>query len=153
MMSYETIDWNAEALRVARAFGVEGEFRDGGFYDKKYLSVGEHYEAIPFTGAGYGELFSVVYTFDQMQFEVWNTWNHTRTDCHIGYDGSFSDGLSTLDKKKFPIAHRYPLARALFHLDLLTPEVEEALQVSVSAHEKMEWTMGYEARLKAAEVG
>ncbi len=36
------------------------------------------------------------------------------------------------------------LARVLFNLGLLTPEVEAALEVSITAHEKLGWAREYE---------
>ena len=43
-----------------------------------------------------------------------------------------------------PVKANLTLAKGLFYLDLLTPEVEDLLQLSLSEHEKLEWMLEYE---------
>jgi len=44
------------------------------------------------------------------------------------------------------------LVKGLSHLSFLTPEVQEALEISVSAHQQIEWALEHERRMQADSI-
>lgn len=137
--TYDTIDWQAEAQRVKRAFGVEGEceFRL------------ENYERLLYEDGDEGMIYQpkiaenlyvqAAWTDSDRYFLIHQCHGHKSTSIGIWDTGVLNDSPNDL-------TYAVPLARALFHLDLLTPEVETALQVTISHHEKLEWLREYEER-------
>lgn len=151
--TYETMDWDAEAKRVAAAFGLdmtaEYEFREFPEENPQTMllrQIGAPKIVLPtrpetsfeyFIGAK-GRIFVLSNNGNPNNGPVGA---RAMTLASLYWDG-------TIDITPFQLDSRYSeiLARALFHLDLLTPEVEQALQVSVSAHEKIEWGRECEKR-------
>ena len=138
-MTYETLDWPSEAERVALAFGVVGEceFQNTGLtHSLKFIDQngtaqpvlrgeGEYVAAVEYSAAG--RRFSASRNYISLDSEA-------ETRIHIGWDGSVRRVSLWLGEADF-------LAKALYHLGLLTPEVEAALKVSISSHQKAEWAL------------
>jgi len=132
-MNFESMDWEAEAQRVAAAFGVEApcqflEFDSNqrllyvqGFTSRIWL---KHTQTLYLTAfyAQNGRLFTITQGYGDS------------AELFIGWDGS-------VDRRPWFYDHNPIIARALFYLDLLTPEAEEALCISVSAHDRLEWML------------
>ena len=150
MQGYETMDWEAEAKRIARAFGVEGEC---------HFEVPQHdppaqggSQRIPQTGfrtlrlknGDYARLANGVHFWcDYRRGAGRNYWLRASLHSRLGIKVAWGGQLA------FQIDD-YTLAPALtkgsFHLGLLTSEIEAALKANVTAHEKLEWTREYEER-------
>ena len=133
--SYETLDWEAEAIRMARAYGVKVEcaFIETR-YGKDFIDIATRKKAEISEGvvgtAGYSPSNRFYTVRSRSSWTVIQlSWLGEVQSAHVGKD--------------FEVA---ALARAFFHLELLTPEVEAALSVSITAHEKLEWAREYEER-------
>ena len=135
-MNFETMDWEAEAERVRHAFCAN--------------------DLIPFHKSASGctiEIqtpqggLSMQYGEDGRYFALQGQ-EQIPTEISINWDGTL-DGQAVCGPETQ--ADSDFIAKGLFHLDSLTPEVEAALQVSISNHQKLEWQLEYEARLKAAK--
>jgi len=146
-MNFETIDWEAEALRVSRAFEVEEECEffviPPDWYD---LEKGETRELLHDFGLeqhnveALGEFeLTVNYSPESRFYGLESLDTGEAAVISIQWDGSLPRRVYRHKPTKF-------LVRPLFHLDLLTPEVEAALGVSISANQKLEWTQEYKAR-------
>lgn len=131
-MTYETLNWELEAQRVARAFGVEGECDWHIHNEDRRLFLADTSPYVPYVPFSCSEI-AIAYARSGRDF------HNASSYLVIGFDGKIhvNEGAEKFGK---------PLARALFHLDLLSPAVESALGVSISHHEKLEWTLEYEAR-------
>jgi len=149
-MNFETMDWDAEAQRVQRAFGIEPscEFvllrENGG----RWFTVRDREEGeIIYGSLICGPLFiSVNYYQNYMSFCVGMANlddEPPMTSLKLGYDGN---DIFVYELSKNHPEYALLISRALFYLDLISPEVEAALQLSITAHQKLEWTLEYEAR-------
>jgi hypothetical protein len=134
-MAYETLNWKHEANRVAAAFGAEGECEFVEFDAGQRLLQWRGWSRIYLAGSLY---FGALYDGEGRLFSVTEGYTDA-AEIFISWDGS-------VNQRPWFYKHNILLARALFHLQLLTPEVEGALNVSVTAHDKLEWTLNYRER-------
>jgi hypothetical protein len=136
-MTFETMDWEAEAKRVARAFGlltctVASELHQGGVCYRANDTTNEFNVSCKYTSR---------YQCFELERVDKNIIGLNSSTIYLNWEGSV--------RTAHPDAQTTPeLAKGLFHLDLLTPEVEAALQVSISNHQKIEWALEYEENLK-----
>jgi len=144
IMTPETIDWPLEARRIRQAFGLQGLCLFKPWYEGARQFQMDGNSLVPL---GDNAKLFVAYE-GVMKFTIWRSNGFdpsigldraSELDTYIGltYDGKVRG-------QTFAGRYSNTLAKGLFHLDLLTPEVEAALKVSVSAHEKAEWTLEYE---------
>lgn len=146
-MNLGTMDWELEAVRVAGAFGVAEECE---FRNKSNSGADDEFEERLFCLKN-AELplvnefkMSVTYMKTRRIFVILNPQNHCVGQVFISWQGqSMFGGFGSFGK--LPL-----MTRALFHLGLglLTPEIEAALNVNISAHEKAEWLLEFETRCK-----
>jgi len=145
-MDYETIDWEAEAQRVARAFGLSEKcyFREQVPPATSSSRLYYHDLCWKDTKGGYefpdgsGVIFICVYV--------------KQIGVRYGFEREYGRANTSflLNWKSKPIVRGNDavlvplLAKGLFHLGLLTAEVETML--NVSNHEKLEWAREYEER-------
>ena len=136
-MTYETMDWETEAKRLMAAFDLKDECRfvSGGIcMDLKYLNTYKW----PTTSDG--DELMCVYTSGDISSRGFSIQNDLAyADVYFDYNGELISHASSANE--FPV-----LIRAFHYLGFLTPEVEAELQVSTSHHQKLEWTLEYEAR-------
>ncbi|RYZ62631.1 MAG: hypothetical protein EOP09_18600 [Proteobacteria bacterium] len=146
-MTFETMDWEDEAKRVAAAFGLEPtvHFEDGDAQDLKTLYWGDRGDANDIHMRD-GLMFIANYSTDCRFFEILGTSVSFDSWIEIGWDGEI--GVPVPPKR---MAYAMHLARGLFHLGLLTPKAEVDLQVTTTFHQKLEWTREYDARVGAME--
>ena len=142
-MTFETMDWEAEAQRVALAFGVEAKCR----FVKSNLN-----ETMTFRPTTDGQDVKVpdgsVRVYYQSKVRSYQIFASNEVNAAVRFIAS--GGVRTrIVPRDCPAVE--PLARGLFYLNLLTSEVEASLQVAISAHQKAEWTLEYAKRLAAAE--
>ncbi len=139
-ITFETMDWEAEAKRVSLAFGVEEKCR----FVKSSLN-----ETMTFRPLTDGQDVKVpdgsVRVYYQLKVRSYQIFASSKISVAVRFITS-GGVITRIVPKDCPAVK--PLARALFHLDLLTPEVEAALKVNISAHQKIEWTLEYEERCK-----
>jgi hypothetical protein len=165
-MTYETIDWDAEALLVARAFGcdedcrfeekLDGEPVKSGLGNERYLcwKIAEEGQEWILKLKGLAEYWNHWYWFPELEEVAFRcTYNKDYgrhfiispshetgdTSIEIGWDGDCGCGIG--DK-----ALAIRLAKGLFRLGLLSHGTEAELKVTISAHEKLEWVREYEER-------
>lgn len=144
-MTYETMDWEAEAKRVAAAFGVTSEciwIDLGSKGNKKLVSLdaAECKYGIPISEDAYA---LIEYSRKWRYFEIFD--GYPDISIYINWQGVVWDEPDV-------IQHSDTISKALFHLSLLTPEAEASLKVAISHHQKLEWTLEYEARLAAQGI-
>lgn len=136
-MTYETIDWEAEAKRVAKAFGIKGECV---WIDVRKQAV--QLVALDDLVCKYGipiseDAYAVVqYSKGSRFFQIFD--GSPDVGIFINWQGAVWESDV--------IAHGDTLAKALYHLSLLTPEVEQALGVTIDAHTKLEWELEFAGR-------
>jgi len=143
---YSSIDWIAEATRVAQAFGVEGECH---WNDSQPVGLHRKLKSngnTPVVNSGHFLDYFMCLTGPFIR--IWQTENGdeygnlgTQIEANLNTSNSRFTIYGNPDKAFLLI-----FARALFHLNLLTIEVENALCVIISATEKMEWGREYEER-------
>ena len=137
VMDYETIDWDAEALRIARAFGVEAPLRfRRKIKDSKIrhdLLSGSHTHIVVHETLR----LTVNYKPHCLHFKL--HYGDVATAVTIGYNGMV--GQATVESK-----YSNQLAKGLFHLGLLHHDTIEILGWSISEHDKLEWLLEYEER-------
>jgi len=149
--TFETLDWELEARRLNAAFGIEGEFR-AAFDDEpsgpKWLIKTIGSDAMP-------NMFIV-------NAEFWVSFYYDRKNRYFTVGKIPRQSPTSFPNKKFilnwagtqfrvqgsqiDIEGHWIIAKGLYHLGLLTDEIETAMQVAVSAHQKIEWTLEYESR-------
>jgi len=137
-MDFETIDWEQESQRVARAFGIEEQCHfvmENDLVTRK-LYVGEE----PYIFVSRTKLIGVDYFELGHTFQAVNP-RRTKAEAFVSLDWGVSILMSQPEAELSPL-----LAKPLFHLGLLTPEVEAALKVTITAHQKLEWALEYERR-------
>lgn len=151
-MTYETMDWEAEARRIAWAFEVKTECK----FRQKIKSYGEKRILLSCgrNNVAIDENWNLYATYKPGG--MWFRMEHSAFLTGVGWVSSGAMWVSLDWNRKVLDAgpdHEYSelLVRALFRLDLLTQEIETALESSVTAHQKLEWQLEYEARLKATE--
>jgi len=166
---YETMDWDAEAKRVARAFGTRPPVQFAPLYDDSaalfrcLLTISDE----PSMYIPISPVLSILVSYHspaqfahgRKYFQVHRTGTmiegHSMAseNIELNWDGSVSADHLSLHQTKSSFRddrrwhnHRYNcvLSRGLFHLNYLTPEVESLLGVSISHHQRMEWTLKYE---------
>lgn len=140
-MNYETIKWQDEARSVARAFGVKCEC---------YFAPDENEHVLRHDETGWlpgndETWVSVRYKASHRDFMLVK--ERKTIGIEISYDADPAGtriyaGVSKTDNLELQIY----LTRTLFYLDLLTPQLEAALQLSISHHQKLEWAMEFENR-------
>ena len=140
-MDFETMDWKAEAERVARAFGVEGKCFFRAEYEEYVLRsvdrANKDYFKQPLIQPRVYLL--ATYEAEGQYFEIYNPAAGQSTTIIIG---------DTIDLNRFSgdLFFANEMARALYKLDLLTPEIEAMLKVNISAHQRLEWALEFESR-------
>ncbi len=132
-MTFERIDWEAEALRVASAFGIEFPCQFLEFDSDQRLLYLQGFTSRIWLRKEGALYLTALYDQKGRLFTVSESYADS-AEIFIGWDGS-------VDRRPWFYDHNLLIARALFYLDLLTPEVEAALLVSVSAHERLEWLL------------
>jgi len=135
------MNWKYEAKRIAAAFGAEGRcvFKDTKA-GKQLLGDSE-------------EWIEVAQNGDVWEFCFMYIDHLTRIDIRNRHN---LKAMLTLDHRgeivnlwKHGLESR--LVKPLVNLGILTDEIEEALGATVTATERLEWAMDYEARLKPAK--
>jgi len=131
---YSLVHWEAEEKRIILAFDIE---KNSGFTRLSSYRV--------FEGK----------TFDNLFIRLMKRLGNTHY--HIHRQGSvLSDSHIMLDEQGVIVHingsnYMKPLAKGLFFLGQLTPQNEKTLNVTISAHEKMEWALEYKNRVKTYE--
>jgi len=143
--NYETLDWELEARRVAKAFEIEKEC----YFYSVIESNGEECRWLRLKGEDSPLLFNrhawfnIRYTREYRGFYVvvpdlkWAV-----LEVEFSWNGELIESI-------FTDYHALKIARGLFRLGLLTPAIETelwALMTNNSAHEKLEWKLEYEAQ-------
>jgi len=137
-MNFETVDWELEARRVAAAFGIaQGtcKFHLNSASDEQFE---ERCLLLKNGGSANGDGFvlDIIYTRLSRYFAMCDNATGDLARVHILWNGE----LRYVKYEMAPLLAE-PLARALDHLDLLTPEIEAELKISVSAHQKIKWVI------------
>jgi hypothetical protein len=146
---FETTDWEVEAKRVVQAFGVKrrcafkkmGESRLAGMYLRD--------KPLPFPDEPETTKLRLIVEYNRTE-RRFTVWGHAgpkefmkvsrRTQIVLDWDGAVISSWLVYHDAGLPDDSEL-LARGLFFLDLLTPEVEATLKVNVSQHQKMEWAL------------
>jgi len=147
--TFETLDWNAEARRVARAFGVTEECHFHTYVENEPIENGDgDYPYLRLTlkdGLTEPTIFcrddvALLCEYDE---DIGRSYYVYAEKGVTGIRMEWDESLASLikDSTLLPL-----LAKGLFYLDILTPEVEETLKITVTAHEKLEWAREYEQR-------
>lgn len=131
-MTYKTIDWVAEAERVRRAFGIEEECEFKFNRNRMELKHNNWWPEVN------GAIIFISFFDDRKSFAVCD--DRESSSCAI-FTEKEPDVFRSNSEVSAP-----QLAKALCHLSLLTAEVETALGVSISAHQKLEWELEYAER-------
>ncbi len=133
-MTLETIDWELEAERVKRAFGLKGEARFKLWYDLARQFQLDGNSLVPL-----GESEQLIIAYEGvMKFTLWR---NGEFDTYIGIDFEGKRRGQT-----FAGRGCHTIAEGLFHLGLLTPEIEAALGMDISHHQRAEWILEYDER-------
>jgi len=178
-MDYETLDWDAEAARIIRAFGISQpvQFLDEGLNEGrkphlfKYLRTLDDDPTIYLSIPADLEMDVTYHSPKQKPqqlplglkfFRVFRAGTMIegtsmyQAKVELNWDGSVSSDFYQFQKQKnsFYIPSGYfglaqVLAKGLFHLDLLSPEVEDVLELNITAHQKLEWALEYDSRMNA----
>jgi len=146
-MLTEPPDWELEAQRISAALGMEtGKFKENTDFLATYVRR-PAFEPRYLTFRRDGIKLEIVYN----DSERWFTVDKDAPDFDV-YEGDYlgSTVVLTYDGMGYRIynvgQYASELARMLFKLDLLLPEIEAGL--GISAHEKLEWMVEREERLK-----
>ncbi len=143
-MTFETIDWEAEAQRLALAFEIdtrcvfrpftyhESEIKGMHFWPEwrnKYalLSCGNH--------------FSASYNSEYKTYSCHRNENDWEA-LHLTFSWN-DDFMGSQVVRQSPLS----FARGFVRLNLFTPEIELILQAPISAHDKLELRLQYQERL------
>jgi len=147
-MDFETLDWELEARRVKAAFGVKSECK---FYEftthegleRRFQIRDGNEETLAENLLVSGESLRVYYAQGERFYEITN---RDRRRAHITFWDEQTIFVSP------PLSHVrwgglfHLLIKGVYYLDLLTPHIETELEISISAHEKLEWKLEYEER-------
>ena len=134
-------DWDTEASRIARAFGV---VESCGFYGPRHLkmlllkdfSQDAYIQQIPL---GNELLLNVCYNTAYRLFQLTNTDRTAFTEAMLLWNGD----VHARNYQELTAARRF--VKALFSLGLLTPEIEENLGITPTHHEKLEWQLEFDS--------
>lgn len=141
--------WNLESNSIRCAFGLQEDC----FFEAQYRNRQTHFVLRQSAWAKYPS-FPYHYRDDKLRFQakyfvidrLFTLWaDGVDTQIRIYPDAAFLTERSTLEFAP-------QMAEGLFKIGLLLPFVEEALKYSPSAHERLEWTLEYNARLEALKV-
>lgn len=130
-MTYETIDWDAEAKRISDAFGL---------CDGVFVKAFDESTQKTFIN-GWLTKERVIYDTDFRCYEYYD-FPSNPTRIYLNWQGKvcFSPKIG---RDGGPLI----VGKALFRLGLLSDEVAEIL--GISAHQKIEWELECHARLEA----
>ena len=148
-MTYETMDWEAEAKRVAKAFNVLSAcYFD---YDPDEAKCDLCSRPAQTTASVFlTDWHQLRSSYDRDEGRLFEIHKGTSNVFILIYwDGDVNQSWgknSDLTPGYFELINM--LAKGLFHMDLLTIEVEAHLQTSITVHQKLEWTLEYEERCK-----
>ncbi len=139
-MDYETMDWEAEAVRVAWAFDVKTECK----FRQKVKRFGEWRILL---SCGRNDVtirddlrLYVTYKPQSMWFKLEDkTTSLSWTWVTLDMNGRMVDAGTT---------HEFSdrMVKGLCRLGLLTPEIDAALESGATAHEKLEWALEFVER-------
>jgi len=141
-MTSEIINWELEAKRVGLAFGLTWPC-----WFVRYGDANKTYQLITTKSGEWHELIGQ----DEIQLHIRYTkdgrWYYLKDSSQQSLM-RFCRQLNHFTYSAIPFLpdHSKIFVRALFKLDLLTPQVEECLGITISTHEKLEWTLEYEQR-------
>jgi hypothetical protein len=150
-MNYETMDWEAEAIRVARAFGIKEkcEFRferlRNGTRMSAFKQMSLYIEATASKPSlPWGDVLHASCDNDGRTYDA-----IAKSSSDFNLVISFEwDGELMIAELVDNYAYVDLFAKGLFHLGLLTEEVEAELKIYITAHQKLEWALEYEERIK-----
>jgi len=140
-MDYKTLDWEIEAQRVMKAFGIVEpcEFKPeavGVETDMVLRMIGTDLSpALP-----WGERLGVYYGTRDRLYQAYEDDRHTVSFiASIDWEGKLTAPFYVIENALF-------FAKGWLYLGLLTAEIEQALEVRITAHEKLEWALEYEVK-------
>ncbi len=143
------MDWGVESQRVTRAFGVKRRCVFKKMEESWLISMYLRDQPLALSDEAEKTKLRLIveYNLHERRFDVWG---HSgpkafikaarRTQIVLGWDGTVISSWLIYHDARLPDDGEL-LARGLFFLGLLTPEVEAALKVSISQHQKMEWAL------------
>jgi len=137
-MDYDSIDWEVEAKRVARAFGIEEQCQF--VLDNDLVSRSLYVGDDPYFYLSSEAIVRVDYFDLGRSFQTMNP-RQAKAVLFVSIDW---DGFILMSQAEFKLS--LLLSKPLFHLGLLSPEVEAALKLTITAHQKIEWARQYEER-------
>lgn len=143
VLNFFTIDWALESLKVTQAFDVRESCIFGPKWgtDRTAMEYSPVLEPLRFCHIK-DALLSITYRPYSRSFTIQGQGRNGRIAQIMWID---EQPISSVGDAEYSLW----LAKGLFHLDLLTLEVEQALALSVSHHERLEWQLEYELRLAA----
>jgi len=132
-------DWGAEAALMMRAFGVTEECQFFGPHKMKMLLLKDHPHDDEKGEIPIGDFWlRVIYNTDSRLFQLRDADRSLVIAARLLWNGD----LYTRNKRER--AAEQLMAKGLFNLGLLTPEIEEKLRLTLTLHEKLEWQMEWE---------
>ena len=123
-MNFEITDEDAEAKRVQLAFDLE-RFR------------------FPIDVLVPSEKFYLTVEY-KPHFRYFKVTDKQTTNIDYADIKLHSNGMTEIEVTSDECS--FELARGLFLLGMLTPEIEAELEVTISSHQKVEWKLGFEAK-------
>ena len=141
-MNFDMMECEVEFERIRRAFDVAGECEI--LTEGDYISLESKGEKGAKLRLHDGAELQASYSLRSrtLGFTLWV--NETFTEFELGTNYVWYSVMYNPFPEYDDSSLR--LVKGLFHLGLLTPEIERGLRVSISAHQKLEWTLEYEAR-------
>ncbi len=147
-MTFETLDYVAEAERISTAFDVKGECE---FIGSDYDTMKLRQNNITQIELNTRDNLFLYCVYEKQLGRTFSIYSKSENDS-VELAQITVDWLRGLPYEPVSEAidtiHAYTLAKGIFYLDLLTPEVEAAMQVTISNHQKLEWVLEYNARFK-----
>jgi len=142
-MDFETIDWDSEAKRIQKAFGIAGEC------ELRELRRSDWGRRLFLVGTKSRDVFIDDDTLLRITYDATGRFfylaDKTREDWlsfKIGWGKDEVEGVLSGKVDEFSTL----LARGFFHLGYLSAEAELKLETTITAHEKLEWALEYERR-------
>jgi len=148
--NYETLDWELEAQRVAAAFEVAEPCHFTHLRGiTSYVATERETDLNKSLLLKNGLYVDISYDRESKVFVVSeiNENGYVKHSCLIVVGWGGPNRTVRYGKRSAqPDYILHTLAKALLFLDLLTPEVETQIGISITAHERIEWTLEHEAR-------
>lgn len=139
--------WENDAARIGRAFGIQGEFRELPEHPKRFCKIVPDGEKPEWFFNVKNDLWlGIIYMKDCRLLQIAENERHrVLIRVHLGWRRTNFHANIIRNIEGCQEAQLI-LAKGLYYLDFLTPELEASLGITVSAHEKLEWRLEYEAR-------